>query len=81
MIDSHQLQAEREVWEAVAAGTPAHSENRHLYREMLARYAGSCDGCGGRIRRGAHIFYSSLAPRGHKVFCGACGTARELSKS
>ncbi len=66
-MDSYQLQAEREVWEAIARNEQPAGRNGHLYRTMDARFAGRCDGCDGRIRRGQPIRYSSLAPRGHKV--------------
>ena len=67
---ARELAESRARWVAVAAGE--RSPSRSAYREMGARFAGSCDYCGARVRRGTPIGYSSLAPKGHKVLCGPC---------
>lgn len=69
------MDEERRVWQDLAAGrrlTPP----RELYREMAARYAGKCDRCKARVRRGDHILYSSAAPTGWKVICDRCDEGR-----
>jgi len=74
-VTYEQLQAEREMWEAVTR--QERRPTRDQYRTMRARYAGTCDDCGRRIRRGDHIAYQPLAPRGHKVFCDTCAAKLE----
>jgi hypothetical protein len=69
------LQAHRQVAEDLAAGR-RRTAPREVYRPIVARYAGKCDYCGARVRRGDRILYSSLLPVGHKVVCSGCDEGR-----
>lgn len=69
------LDAHRQVATDLAAGR-RRTAPRECYRELRARFAGKCDYCGGRIRRGDPILYSSLMPTGHKIICGTCDEGR-----
>lgn len=62
---------ERAVWEGLAAGTLKRAP-AELWRAMGARYAGKCERCRARVRRGSPIRYTSHAPTGFKVLCEPC---------
>jgi hypothetical protein len=61
-------------WKELAAGrgNVAHPAIAAEYRPVKAEFAGKCDYCKRRIRKGAAIRYCTIAPVGHKVICESC---------
>lgn len=70
-MSDYVLQAEQEMWAEVVKGERQRSRERSndAGRRMLARYTGSCDWCGCRVRRGDPITWSRARRR---LLCEGC---------
>lgn len=75
-MSDYQLQAEQEMWDAIAAGD-RRAPAREAFRRLTTRYAGTCGYCGRRVRAGAEVLYSRTAPKEKRLMCGECADARD----
>lgn len=70
-MSAYAIEEARETWEAIAAQDPP-AVTPAAGRQMLARYRGTCCGCGRGFARGDVIAYDRTAPPGGRTRALRC---------